>query len=246
MIREVPGNFQRNPPKFSCDGELGKIPEPFPNNHFHLMVVGPPKSGKSSLAIQLLTNKKKNERVYHKIFHHIYVIQPELSQKSVKKDPFETLPQEQIYNTFDLATLRDIHKKVKENSENEETSLILIDDQAAYLQDRHKDVEILFKTFVFNKRHLRLSIINCIQRFYSMPKSIRSVVDYVVCFKPQVKEERNIIYQEFFDLKKNDFIRLCEYCFQDNHDHIFHKLGSKDYYRNFNKLEMDFNEHENF
>lgn len=239
-MREIESGFVRNPPKFNCDGEFKNIPEPFDNSTFSLFVVGKPKSGKTSFVIDILCNKKR--QIYYKKFDRVYLIQPELSRHSIKKDPFRGIPENQKYEEFNLQTLKELYDRVKENSMHEENSLIFLDDVASHLKSGGPALEQMLMKFYFLKRHLRCSIICAVQRFSSLPKSLRASQDTVVFFQPANRAERMIIVDEFIDLPRKTAHKLFETCFIEKHDLLFHKLGSKDYYRNMNKIEFEPNE----
>ena len=235
-MKEINSNFVRDVPKFLVDGEFKNVPAPFPNSTFSMFVVGKPKSGKTSFVIDILCNKKRP--VYYKKFDRVYIIQPELSRHSIKKDPFKCLPERQKYEEFNLQTLTELYDIILENSMHEENSLLFLDDVASHLKSGGAALEQLFMKFFFLKRHLRLSIICAVQRFSSLPKSIRAAQDFVVLFVPANRAEREIIYSEFIDLPRKTFAKLMDHCFQEKHDLIFHQLGTKDYYRNMNLLEF--------
>ena len=88
-LTEIPNNdIQLTIPKFTCDSSLGDhIKEPLPDKSFFMIISGKPASGKTSLAVSLLTSKGKN-RVYRKCFDHIIVFMPRHSLNSMKKKSF--------------------------------------------------------------------------------------------------------------------------------------------------------------
>lgn len=232
-------NFLLNPPKFVCDQELRNIPEPFPSKQqFNMVIVGRPGSGKSSLAVALITGKKKGETVYRKKFNHILVMMPQGSLNSMSKNPFESLGYEDIYHSFNYENLNDIYDKLEGWTGNEENTLIYIDDLAAELKSGGKELEALYKKICYNRRHLRCSIINAVQRFTEIPKSVRSQTSDLIFFKCS-KNENFILYDEMLDIPKEKFKTLCEFSFDDKHDNVYVKLNENKYYRNFNEI-VDF------
>lgn len=227
------------PPKFICDEELKNVPPPFPyKQQFNMVIVGRPGSGKSSLAVALITGKKKGEMVYRKKFNHILVMMPQGSLNSLKKNPFESLDYQDIYHEFNYTNLLDIYDKLEGWTADKENSLIYIDDLAAELKSGGNELESLYKKIAYNRRHLRCSIINAVQRFSAIPKSVRAITSDLIFFKCS-KNENFILYDEMLDIPKEKFKALCEYSFKDKHDQIYTKLNENKYYRNFNEI-VDF------
>jgi len=236
-MREVKNkSFLLKPPKFVCDQEMKGVPEPFPYKQaFNLVIVGKPGSGKSSLAVSLITGKKKGELVYRKKFNHIIIMCPQGSLNSLKKNPFESIDYEDIYHSFDLTNLYDIYGKIEEWSDQDENTLIYIDDLASELKSGGKELENLYKRIAYNRRHLRCSIINCVQRFTSIPKGIRQMTTDLIFFKCS-KNENVIMYDELLDIPKEKYRELCEFCFRNKHDTVMVKLNDNQYFRNFNEI----------
>lgn len=236
-IKEIPNkDYKLIAPKFICDEPNNKIPEPFPKSHFNMLVVGRPGSGKSSLATNLISGKKRGSTVYRKQFYNIYIIVPEGSLKSLKKNPYLELEEDCIYHEFNYSNLKDIYDKVSLNAEENENSLLYLDDLAAELKNGGRQLENIFKKLAYNRRHLRLSIINCIQRLSALPKSIRAGVSDLIFFNLS-KNENKILYDEMIDIPLDRFVKLCTHCFKNKHDNIYVKLDTIEFYRNFNKLE---------
>jgi KaiC/GvpD/RAD55 family RecA-like ATPase len=110
MISLEEPNYNFKPVHFICDGTLGDhIKEPFPNRSFFWAIVGRPGSGKTSLLINCLTEKKHN-RVYNKVFDKIIYVCPINSRKSIKDNPFDDLPEDQKFESFN----ENVVKKIEE------------------------------------------------------------------------------------------------------------------------------------
>ena len=60
-------DFSPKIPKFTCDDENNKIPQPFPRSHFNMTLIGRPGSGKSSLATCIIAGKHRGHSVYRKL-----------------------------------------------------------------------------------------------------------------------------------------------------------------------------------
>jgi len=228
------------PPKFKCDVELKNVPAPFPNKSFFKIIVGKPGSGKSSLLVNLITRKKKGNMlpIYRKKFNFIYLFCPPSSLKSLSKNPFECLPDDQIYDDFNEETLDDCIDNLEENSEANETSLVIIDDLASSLKEGNRNFQKDFLRLVFNRRHLRVSVILLSQRLFCIPKAVRSVATHIILFPPGNKSEKEIIHKEFIPIPKNSYKKLSNFVWRTKHDTLFHEINSKEFYRNFNKINL--------
>ncbi len=237
-MNEVPNtDFAIRCPKVVCDIELEGVPEPFPAKSFHMAVVGRPGSGKTSLAINLIAEKSKGHRVYFRKFDHVNVLMPKGSLASLKDNPFESLPEDDVQHEFTLENLLAIEQKCEERRQEDppEKTLLFIDDLAADMRC-YGDLEKIFKRLAYNRRHLRLSIINCVQRLSAIPKPVRATFSHLLFFK-STKTENEIMYKELIDIPKQKYIDLCEHCFQSKHDTIFVNLNELDFYHNFNRIE---------
>ena len=90
--------------KNNLDGKLANdIPDPLPDySGFSMLICGASGSGKTTALYSMMTAKKKNgvRQSYRKCFHHIYIVSPTMANKSIKNDPFKTLPENQIHRTL--------------------------------------------------------------------------------------------------------------------------------------------------
>jgi len=218
------------PPKFKCDTALKDVPEPLPQNvSFNMVLVGKPGSGKSSLATNIITNPLRKK------YHSIFIVIPKNSMNSYACNPFQSINEDQIFHDLTIDTLLEIHGRVSANSEENLNSLLYIDDQAANL--KKSNIQQTFKELLYNRRHLRLGIINSVQRLTTIPKALRAVTQLLIIFKPANKAEGNILFDEMVNLERAEFVKLMNYTFRDKHDHLLIVLHQDKYYRNFNKIE---------
>ena len=116
-------------PSFKCDKPIVKRDiEPFENKSFFSVFVSCAGSGKTSTMISALTNKK----IYRKAFNSIWIIMPRTSRASLKRDPFQFLKRNHLYDELTLDNLLEIHETLTEQSEDDDgeipNSLLVIDD----------------------------------------------------------------------------------------------------------------------
>jgi hypothetical protein len=262
MFELEPANYIFNPVEFNVDEILGEhIKEPFPNKSFFWVLCGVPGSGKTSLFVNTLISKGAN-RVYRKVFDKILLVMPKSSNKSFKKSPFDDLPDDQKFETFDQNVVDQImllrkgfdEKEIKEspddnnghliNSDNNisdipikkkkrnQNILLILDDITAYLKD---DPRLLIELST-NRRHLKLSIVLLIQFLYSVPKPVRFQVTDITVFKPANEMDAETIEKEFINLKKGQFDDLKRFVWKNQHDFLFIHKGNETFYKNLNRI----------
>jgi len=144
------------------------LPDPLPNYcGFNFVISGASGSGKTTLLTSFMSAKKKNgkRQSYRKIFDNILIVSPTLGQgKSVKNDVFKSIPDNQKWTTFDSITMKEINKSLKENRDEDETTIIILDDIGSQLRksaSAEKDLVSLLQ----NRRHLFCSVFILVQKF---------------------------------------------------------------------------------
>ena len=178
-------------PKFLCDENVvGEHLNEHPltkllNCYGFLCCVGRPQSGKTSLAISLIT--QKNPKIYKKTHHHILIMMPLNSIHSLKKNPFEVLPEENIYGEMTDENIKSVYDRIDEYSNEDEKTLLFIDDMTSCLK-KSKYIQDTLKKLIYNRRHLKLNIIITAQSYVNLPLDIRKNISSLILFKPPKKE----------------------------------------------------------
>jgi len=254
-------NYNFKPVDFNCDEPLAKhIKEPFPNKSFFWIICGKPGSGKTSLLINSLVGKGK-DRVYNKVFDKILYVCPSNSRKSVKNNPFDDLPDDQKFETFDESVTKKITEirgldetKTEDKIDINQTQrltdmiinekpkkkrkgkvlkqLLILDDVTAYLKD---DPKLLIE-LATNRRHLYLSIVLLVQFLRSIPRSVRFQVTDITLFKPSNELDTKVIEEEYINLKKEDFKELKRFVWEGKHDMLMINKDNDTYYKNLQKI----------
>ena len=130
---ENPKPLHLKPPAFVCDTKLGEhVYDQFPNLHSFIVLVGSARSGKSSLLINMFTNKN----IYYKVFDHVVVCMPTHSINSMKENIFSDLPNEQVYNELNQEPLENIINQISGWSNDDDNTVIIIDDCTSSLKKK--------------------------------------------------------------------------------------------------------------
>jgi hypothetical protein len=173
---------------------------------------------------------------------------PSKSQNSIKNNPFEEIPEDQKFNTFNFEVIKTIEQsyqdyikskeeRIKNNKKIKPFHMLLIcDDVTASLKSKHIENALLELTT--NRRHFKLSIIIMVQYLRSICKNIRFQVSHCIFFKVSNELDAKIIREEFVNMKSNDFIELKNFVWQDRHDFLFIDKMNNAYYKNLSKIEI--------
>ena len=228
-------------PQFKCDFALGNhIPDPLPRKHFYMAICGSAGSGKTSMALGLLTAKGKH-RIYRKVFDNIFLVVPSNSIGSLKQNVFKKHPPSKMFNSLDVETIDKINTKLQksldeEDDEQQTCSLVWIDDQGPFL--KRPDIQTALNEVVINRRHKRVSIMNLVQSYKFLPLSNRKLLTHLVLFKPKNKKELYSVFEELIYLDRDTVDKLCDFVYRDPHDFMFIDLERSKFYRNFNLIEI--------
>ena len=110
---------------------------------------------------------------------------------------------DKIFHSFNYEVLELIYNKIIEYANDEEDTLLIIDDYASEL--KNGDLLKLLNCIVNNRRHLRTSIIMSVQTYKSIPLSNRKTINILILFKCNNKAEIKAIWEEMTFLSKDVF-----------------------------------------
>lgn len=215
---------------FSSDGALTTRPiEPLPTHCFSMLLCGKPGSGKTSLLLNLVC--RKNE-YYNGVFDRVYLISP--SQRTMSKDWFEELPEEQRFDEFTEENLSQIISQVTGSGDK---VLIILDDCQ---NDLKANIRPLLR-MQHNRRHIcggkgSVSVIITAQVMNKIPLPLRKSFTHIITFPFSSKREQMSVFEDYINLSKEDWEALCRTTFQNPHDFMMVDLGHNKYYRNFSEL----------
>jgi len=205
----------------------------FMNCHSVNLLIGRPGSGKTSLLYSFFKSGKKNNRVFKKCFHNIYLFQPSHSRGSMKDNIFdEKLREENKYDELTASNLEDVISKIK-SSESDEKHAIIFDDMGAYL--KNKDTKKLFKELVMNRRHYHVSIFFLVQTFFSIEKDLRRLFTNVFVFRV-TKNEMSNIFEELVEAKKDYMLDVMKFVYDKPYQWLFLNSDSGRLFKMFDEI----------
>lgn len=215
------------------------------NKHFACAMIGKAGSGKTSLALALLTTPELMKRVFDKV----YVFVPKNSRASIKNNVLDELPDEQVYDNLTPETLIECFEKVEENAKENKASCIIFDDVQQFLKG---DCEALLVHMINNRRHNRLSVFVLAQSYKKIPKMARSAMTDFFLFQ-LAKDDYNEIFKEVVEMDSKKWAALLR-AYYDNlksnsHDFIYISNRDQAYYLNWDEylyLENDSEQEEDY
>lgn len=231
-------NIKLNIPSFTCDyNAVGEHLEnhdltKYLNCYGFLCVIGRPASGKTSMTIAMITQKKP--QIYKKTHHHILLFMPENSINSLKKNPFEKLNPSNIYNELTNSTILDAYDKINGWSKEKEKTLLYIDDMTSDLKKSKFIIDTL-KKLIYNRRHLKLNIVMTAQVYPNLSLDIRKCITNLIMFKPP-KKELERVFEELIESKKDIFDKVFKIIYNEPHNFLFLNVPSQTMFRNFDQI----------
>ena len=184
----------------------------------------------------LITNLVKT--VFKRCFEHIILFMPAGSRRSIENDIYgKNIPADDIYDTLSDDTLDEAIEKIEENAENEENTLIIIDDFQAAL--KMPEIQVRLQKIVTRMRHMRTTIFILQQNFQKLPKFLRELVTNVITFNIG-KSQLNKLFEETVQLDADKFQALVDLAFKEKNDWIAINVnGNRNVYRGFDRIVFD-------
>jgi len=208
---------------FSCDDLDKSIPKPLPQSqNFFKLIIGRPGSGKTNLILNLLCKRNKN---YNGKFDKVFIWSP--SMGTMKNNPFESIPDDQMNEELTVENLQGVLDMVKDTSEK---VLFLFDDTVNDIR-KSPELQRLINKIVMNRRHLAggdggsVAVIMTTQVFNKVPASIRKTASHIYLFHTRNKTELNILFDELILISKKDFYNILNYVFKKPHDFLYISLN---------------------
>jgi DNA replication protein DnaC len=182
--------------------------------------------GKTTLATQMINS------LYRGVFSDIYVVMPQSSIDSIPDKYNFTKhldPDEHLYHEYNEDTLNTIYNKLHENAENDNHSLLLLDDFGNDYKD--KRCEKLLNRIIIRMRHLRCSVVILAQNIYQLPKKMREVASNLVTYNLG-KAQMEKIFHEFMNMKADQFVDVMR-LYKEPHDYLLLNIRKQKLYYKF-------------
>ena len=225
------------PPGMVCDKPLHPKLDKYEltsylNCHSTNLLLGKPKSGKSSLLWSML----KDKRMLNKVFNNVYLFQPSHSRASIKDNIFKKHPEDKMFEELNYEDLEDVMERIR-GTDPKENNVIIFDDQSAYL--KNKDTLRLFKELIFNRRHLRTSIYFLNQTFFSVPKELRRLFSNIFLFKVSRNEMKNLFEEVVEQEHVKDLMpQISKLVFDKPYQYLFINTDNQKFYKGFDRIDF--------
>ena len=214
---------------FLCDGKLhdklDKYESKFLNCYGTNLLIGKPRSGKTSLLYSLF----KSKHLLKKAFENIFLFQPSHSRLSMKdKRLFD-----QLDNKFDELTHENPKYVVDTIKYEVEDSCIIFDDMGAYLKDNQ--VKQLLKELVMNRKHYHTSIFLLCQTYKSVERDVRKLFSNIFLFKVNKKEMEDNM-DEIYEGNKHNIDQIIKIVYDQQFNYLFINTDSQWMFKNFDEF----------
>jgi hypothetical protein len=211
----------------------------FPNKSACFAVLGSPGSGKSTFVTSVLTAKNKKNRIYSNVFDKIILFIPESTLHSIIVNPYESLPEEQIFHEYNEDFLDYILESCERDSLELLDTCVYIDDAASSLKSNAKMISKL-NNLICKHRHLRLTIFLCLQDQTQLSLSARQSISCVINFSCNNVKRLKLFHEEYLpDITFKEYMELQPLLYKKKGDFLGIRLDKPPvYFSNFDMIKI--------
>lgn len=220
------------PTKQNIDDALG-VPPPFPNKNSVIFISGGMGTGKSTFIANLFKASGEN-RIYKKVFDTVMYATPEEVFDSEEDHVFKGHPR--VYHDLSQDTFDKIIEQAIETKNDGGNSCLVIDDFSEQL--KLKATEYMLRKLINKHRHLKLNIIISVLNQKALAKSLRSLIDVVILFKPKSMVETDNFGEEVFGLNRADTKTLFDFVYDKPYNFLMYNARTNKFFKNFNELNI--------
>jgi hypothetical protein len=134
----------------------------------------------------------------------------------MKKDPFTDVSPDRKWKVFNLQVMDEIFKTLEANREEDEHSVLILDDIGSQLR-KSAGAEKQLVSLLQNRRHMFCSVFILVQKFKDLPMGIRNNLSHFATFRPKNQKEMEAICEETMPFNKKNYQQIMNYVF-DNTD----------------------------
>lgn len=218
-----------------------------PRHAFLMLLIAPPRSGKSALITNLLANPSFYNALEYWDF--VYYISP---TQNFDKTTMHYLPKlENVIQIDDHDTLLHLDKLLKEIMDGQmkrleekdpktgkplemERILIVLDDMLGYLNSNDALPNICTRY-----RHYNMSFIITAQSFRKIPLVVRNCANQIVFFKLNNEKELEKIDEEYGSSYHSNFINIAKAITSTKYNFVYLNHDELKLYKNFTDLVLD-------
>jgi hypothetical protein len=222
------------PTKQNTDMALGVEP-PFLNRPSVYVIAGAQGSGKSSFVNSIMT-RGGEARVFKGRFSKVFYCSPEEVMSSEQNHPFSQHPKERVFHDLSNETFETIIEQALATKDEGENSALILDDWSEELKS--KRVEQILRKLIHKHRHYHLQIIITLLTLKSLPKSLRSMIDAYIIFRPKSVIEVASFADDVFGLHRDDLKQLMDFVYSERYNFLFYNQRDNIYFKNFTKLKI--------
>ena len=210
MDKPLDADYVKDKKKIKVD----KLPKVLPNQSFLWLLIGPPRSGKSTYIESLITAPTKNgkRQSYIGLFDKIIFFTPQISD--FENDDLNELPD--VYSELNMENLLEAEATAQEVYDNGGQTLMVFDDMGANFRKSH-NIQTKLEEICFNHRHIGASIFFSAQTYVSLSPGMRKSARFVTVFAMDTTQERETIMNDL-PIRKDNHDALYHYIFENPND----------------------------
>ena len=228
----------------NIDHQIKYSDSPLPQSYFIWLIVGMKGTGKSTIILNVLKNKKSP---YYKHFDNIYFVSSTAKRDNKFDKLIEDLEEEdKFYNECNEENLNEIVNKIQEFNDTTDIpksdihNLIILDDCVHQLPSSTQKNSALNK-IITQCRHLKTSVIIVSQQFLKINPLIRNNTDLISFFKTyKIKEYQAL--EDLLNIDKDKLKIYYDFATKDGNNNFLHisLFGGSNplFFKKFDKIEI--------
>jgi uncharacterized protein YejL (UPF0352 family) len=142
------------------------------------------------------------------------------------------MEEENVYNEYNADVLQEIYEKLEGHANENEFSLLVIDDMGAVFK-RDKQALVILNRIITKIRHLKTTVILLAQNIYQLPKQMREIATNLITYNLG-KSQMFKLFKEFFDYNEDQYNQIMK-LYKNPHDWLLLNLKQRRLFFKFEK-----------